>query len=454
MPDIRNLSNCVEEVRQAALDLDPGPPEPLPFNVLRGRLQAARPKLSPLYRDAVCDPFIAMLNQLSESEFNEILLTDPPRERAAGLLFDIAQAILQRGEGFAPTALAAFQEVVSDLYDGFLSVEDRAGIEPPDLGVVPPLIKFGNPAFGPYTWPADATQIFGLRAAIVSLPPVNGRRGLLAWSALSHEAAGHDILHADNGLLRETSRAVREALAAEVSTRELAPYWATRIDETASDVLGILNMGPAPAIGLIGFFRGLNAAFGGSAKLRNNGPAGDVHPADILRGFLAAAVVRQLEFSDAAAWADIIDAETQKDVTTIRLAGRTVTPKVAKKSAEIVARTLVTHPMVSLENHSFGQIQNWRDADEAIVQRLRVTLATTNPLANDLRDGIFAAHLVAAATTAALVQGANIPLLFGRMLDLLKAMHERNPSFGPLFVRHPGDLALDRVYLPQEAEAA
>jgi hypothetical protein len=447
-PDISNLQNCIEDVRQAGLDQDPGPAEPNQFNILRGRLQAVRSKMPPLYLNAVFTPFVQTLDNIGESGFNQILINDPSREQTAGLMLDIAQSILQRGEGYEPKAIAAFQEVVSDLYDGFLSVEDRSGIELPDLEVIPPLVKFGNPDFGPYTWPADATKNFGLQAGIVNLPPANTRRGLLAWSALGHETAGHDILHADTGLLREVSTAVRSALMQDSTTKNLASYWASRIDETASDVLGILNMGPAPAIGLIGFFRGLNAAFTGKAKLRNDGPSNDPHPADILRGFLAAATVRQLEFSQASAWADVVEAETRKDVTTIRLAGKKVEVEVAKKSAEIVAGVIVSHPMSSLEHHAFGQIQNWHDEDEAIGQRLRATLTTANPIPNDLTVGVYAAHLVAAATMAALSKGANISLLFQRMLDLLKSMNDKNPSFGPLLIQHPGNITRDRVYIP------
>ncbi|HKX29826.1 MAG TPA: hypothetical protein VJ302_19200 [Blastocatellia bacterium] len=430
------------------MDQDPGPSDPLQFNLLRGRLQAAKSKMPPLYRQAVFDPFVETLDEIGENGFNQILLSDPEREQTAGLLLDISHAILQRGEGFEPKASAAFQEVVSDLYDGFLSVEDRNGVEPPDLEVLPPLVKYGNPDFGPYTWPADATVNFRLAAGIVNLPPANARRGLFAWSALGHETAGHDILHADNGLLREVSSAVRAALTQDASTRNLASYWATRIDETASDVLGILNMGPAPAIGLVGYFRGLSAAFGGRATLRNDGPSGDPHPADLVRGFLAAATVRQLKFSQAADWADLIDAEVEKDLTIIRLEGKKIDAQVARRSAEIVAQVIVSHPMSSLEQHALGQIQNWRDEDEEIVEQLRARLTTAKGLPAALTRGVYAAHLVAAATMAALTEGSNIPLLFHRMLDLLKLMNDKNPSFGPLRVKHPGNITRDRTYLP------
>jgi hypothetical protein len=447
-PDISNLANCVEDAQLAGLDQDPGPTDPTDFHVLRGRLQAVRSRFSPLYQKVAFDPFVAKLDQLGENNFIQILIGDPGREGTGGLMVDIAQALLQRGERFEPKAVGSFEEVVSDLYDGFLSAEDRRGVNPPDKEVDPPLVKFGNPAFGPYTWPADATESFGLQVAVVNLPPANDRRGLLAWPALGHETAGHDILHADNGLLAEVSSAVRTGLTNDNETAGLAAYWADRIDETASDVFGILNMGPAAAIGLIGFFRGLNAAFGGVPKLRNVGPDSDVHPADIVRGFLAAATVRLLEFGGATDWADVVDGETEKDLESIRLVGKKIDPKVAKKSAEVVARVIVTHPMVSLENHALGEIQNWRDADEEIVQRLGESLTTANPVPTDLTSKIYAAHMVAAATMAALKRGANISALFQRMLDLLKQKHDTNPTFGPLLVRHRGNIHRDRAYVP------
>ena len=98
--------------------------------------------------------------------------------------------------------------------------------------------------------------------------------------------------------------------------------------------MGILNMGPAAGIGLIVYFRGLNAAFTGSATLRNDGPSRDPHPADIMRGFVAAAVVRRLSFDGAVAWADAIDQETMKDVRQIRIAGVPVSVDRAQRRAK------------------------------------------------------------------------------------------------------------------------
>jgi hypothetical protein len=34
------------------------------------------------------------------------------------------------------------------------------------------------------------------------------------------------------------------------------------------------------------------------------------------------------------------------------------------------------------------------------------------------------------------------------MIAILAEMKDKNPSWGPLFVRHPGDIRRDRAYVP------
>jgi hypothetical protein len=446
-PDISNLAGCIQNSKAAALDADTGPGDPTEYSNLLGRLEACRSKLPPLYRDTVYKPFVDKLNEIGQNAFNTILLKDPRRENTGGLMMDIAQSILQNGELYNDIATDAFEEVISDLYDGFLSSQDRKGIKSPDLIVVPPLVKWGNPDFGPYTWPIDAThQAFNVRAAVVNLPPSNARHGLLAWSALGHETAGHDILHADDGLEEELSQQIQLELKKQNIGFGLDDYWSSRIDETASDAMGILNMGPAAAIGLIGYFRGLNAAYTGKPKLRSDGPKDDPHPADILRGYLGASVVQLLGFDGASAWANIIEQETNKDVGVIKLNGVTVSPKVAHQSAEIVAGVLTSYKSRVLQGHALIEIQDWRNADEEKVSILRKILTTNIPLPLDLTTGLYAAHVVAAAVMEALSKDSNIPIVFSRMISILKAMHDQNPSWGPLFIVHPSTITRDLAY--------
>ena len=62
---LNNLSNCIEEARQAVPDGDAGPPDPTEFKNLRGRLEPARTKLPPVCREAVFRPYVQTLNKLA-----------------------------------------------------------------------------------------------------------------------------------------------------------------------------------------------------------------------------------------------------------------------------------------------------------------------------------------------------------------------------------------------------
>nr|BDT32337.1 hypothetical protein MFMH1_20060 [Myxococcus sp. MH1] len=450
-----NLRELTMDARDAALDGDPGPMEPTSYQTLFSRLSAARDTLPAAYRDTFYQPLLNKVAELGPARFAQLLHQDPRREGSAGLLLDAAHAVLQNAERYEPVATDAFQEVVSDLVDGFLSAEDRRGVLPPDLGVLPPLVKWGNPDFGPYTWPVDATSsVLGIQAGIVSLPPAHARRGLLGWAALPHEAAGHDILNADSGLTAELSNAVYDQLKS--SFPSLATYWADRIDESAADVLGILNMGPTAGLGLVGYFRGLNAAWGGGPVLRRDGPSEDTHPADVLRGYLAAATVQKLRFATGTAWGELIEREVDTDLNgrKLDLEGASVTRELAKSSADAVAQVLVTYRPAALEGHALGQIQNWRDEDEARVNRLARGLARGPvELAGELAEGTYAAHLVAAAVVAGLTPDADIPSVHSRMIRQLKQMHDANPMWSALAVPFRGSMARHRIYRPLQKHA-
>jgi hypothetical protein len=119
----------------------------------------------------------------------------------------------------------------------------------------------------------------------------------------------------------------------------------------------------------------------------------------------------------------------------------------AKQSARIVADIIATQKAQALRNHALIEIQDWRDADEAIAQSIVPALATANPLpANVTGIGVFAAHVVAAAVTGALARKAAPPTIFKRMITVLKTMHDGNPAWGPLHVLHPSAIYRDFAY--------
>lgn len=438
-PDLSNLEACIQDVIQAANDDDPGPVDPDDFHPLMARLEASRDKTPELYRQKMLTPFVDTLRRLGPTGFAQALGRDPRRVGNSGVMMDVAHSILQNAEGIEALATDAFQELLSDLYDGFLSHQDRADIKVPDFAVSAPLVKWGNPADGPYTWPIEVTHdVLKVEAGVVSLPPANARAGLLAWAALSHES-GHDIIGADEGLESEMSLAVWNAVKAATGSEHLATYWSERIGETGADVLGILNLGPAAAIGLIGYFRGLNKAFGGVAGLRQDGPSSDPHPSDLIRAYLGAFAVSRLKFGGAKGWAKAIEAEADKDKRSfLFLGGEGFSLADAKKSAEAVAEVLMNGEFHSLNGNTLADIQNWNDSDESLIRQLRPLLSNGAPLPPTLDENLYAAHVVAAAVVEALSAGRNVSLIFRQMKRLLKQMHDANPSWGPLFAAHPG----------------
>lgn len=446
--DISNFKACIDETAWALYQRDEGPTLPLDYHALRPRLDAAAQRLPPLYRDAVLRPYLARLDELGPTGFTQVLLRDPKRQGLAGLMLDIAQAILQNGERYEDRATDGFQEVVSDLYDGFLSAEDRRGVKPPDRSTIPPLVKWGNPSFGPYTWPISATANFGLKAAIVNLPPANARAGLLAWPTLPHETGGHDIIHADSGLAEEMAKVVYSALAADSDCRPLADYWASRIDETASDMLGILNAGPYAAAGTILYFRALHVAYSGEDGLSRRGDQRDSHPTEILRGYLAAELVYRNRFKSAEHWGRAIDTLLNDNGGVVVCGNVRVDTTTARRSAAIIAEVLPRTPLQALERHALADIQEWYDDDEEAVAELQQCLRPGHPLNDALAGGYYAAHVVSATIGAALRNGAYLPALFTAMVGLLKEMHDTNPSWGPMYVVHPGDIARHSLGFP------
>lgn len=442
--DISNLNNCTQEVRMAAA-MDPClcvsfAPYKSNYGQLLTDLKAA--DLPFVYQQAAVTPLVQFLEKMGEAQYLNIFNggsgVDPILR---SILPDAALAILNyKGPTF--NAVTAFQEVVSDLYDNFLSDESRVGkqtgkpIDPPDYGVIPPLVIFGDPNAGPYTWPGDTTRaVFGMGCGIVSLPPAQMRGGLLAWTALGHETSGHDITHADQGLLSEIRQNVYNAVLQRFNSMDLANYWATRIDETTSDVCGYMNLGPTAGVGMIGYFRAL---VGG--KLRSGGYVNDPHPIDLLRGYLAASVVKYLNFQEAQDWSNVITTETNKDQAALYLIDSTgkkvdfpVSLPIAIASTDTVAKTIMQVPLNALQGHSLQELQDWKDVDQMIVDNLVTVFKVNCCLPTDLQGpGFYASYVVAAATQAAMQMGAKIPQIFNEMQGFLSIMHLQNPTWSKM----------------------
>ena len=155
-------------------------------------------------------------------------------------------------------------------------------------------------------------RLCGSDVAVVILPTIY-RRVPLAWASLAHEACGHGVLQADPGLLPDLVAGVRSLFGGGPlapgripdKDQTLGLLWSYWIEETASDVYGLLNIGPA-------FAPEPRRVHGREAEGRferdrlcrfptlpagagsNPSKAFDQHPPDLLRLHVAIGVIQNL----------------------------------------------------------------------------------------------------------------------------------------------------------------
>ncbi|OQW34001.1 MAG: hypothetical protein A4E19_18940 [Nitrospira sp. SG-bin1] len=171
--------------------------------------------------------------------------------------------------------IRCLQALVSDLYKSFTVSRSKLGNLPPLQQVLPPLVTFTgyiaaepvglppNPWQSEYPAPPfmlhiDLVQDLDpkIEVGIMNMSP-GFREHPMLWSLLTHEVAGHAVLNADRLLLRQISREVRQLF----SNRNpiLGSLWYHWCEEAASDICGMLNMGPSFAIGAFLFYTAISA---------------------------------------------------------------------------------------------------------------------------------------------------------------------------------------------------
>src|SRR5919112_1816755 len=101
-----------------------------------------------IYQEVFLD---SLKNLLVTQDYDTILQA---LDSGGGPWGDWLAAIHQRQKGYHKEAKHAFEECIADLYDGFLSMQERKGIKPPDHQTISPLVEWGRSEWGPYTWPA------------------------------------------------------------------------------------------------------------------------------------------------------------------------------------------------------------------------------------------------------------------------------------------------------------
>jgi hypothetical protein len=360
--------------------------------------------------------------------------------------------------------LNRFLAVISNLYRSFLSKAKRAAIDVPLVTQLPPLAFFQNDGrLGPYTIPAggsdaDISTIFDTDIGVVSLPSTNKDHPLI-WGALAHETGGHDVLHADANLLPELSSGVKSLFGGGpidpngslTEPQFLGALWSYWMDEAASDVYGLLNLGPEFTFNLTAFFAGLNGDPVPSMRT-DSGPDrnGDLdsHPTDILRLHLAIGVIQNLAnlasnvrdqyVSDLQALSQLC----AQGATTVSLQGVlgqfdfrlnvNLTRPLAdmQESARRVGAFISTVKLQSLgtggSSHSVQEIETWDDMDEQTAQQIAQRMRQGQSVVN-LGDD---AQLLAGATLALIAEPDKYQSVSGLLNDALDFSFQTDPIWG------------------------
>jgi hypothetical protein len=404
----------------------------------------------PLYATPLAQKLPALIEELKTELQAQIQRGANPKEvenDTRSLVDTLVGAVRDWNEQTYQGPLKRFEAVISNFYRSFLSDAQRTKVSLPLIEVNPPLATYApTAADGPFTLPADSVKdMIGVPIGIVSLPG-SYRDHPLLWPALAHECGGHDVLHATPGLLQELAAGVAKLPHLPSGMGSL---WAGWMDEAASDVYGLLNIGPAFAVSLAAFFSALRASQSKTrAKLgpisnilpiRQNAPA-DVHPVELLRVYLAIGVTSQLTSLSATAKTDWLNqlnslaVEAGGGVRTIDVVDvgtKSLVQRVPLQPMAEVAKTvgafIATARLPSLGGHAIQDIETWDDMDEHASQRIRRAASAGTSLLN-LGDD---AQLLA-GTTLALLDDARG---YGRITPLLEQALDdsfaRDPVFAP-----------------------
>eukprot|EP01089_Gocevia_fonbrunei_P016948 TRINITY_DN537_c0_g1_i1.p1 TRINITY_DN537_c0_g1~~TRINITY_DN537_c0_g1_i1.p1 ORF type:complete len:475 (-),score=108.19 TRINITY_DN537_c0_g1_i1:42-1466(-) len=301
--------------------------------------------------------------------------------------------------------LNRFQITVTNIYNNFLSEEKRAHLNLPLTEIYAPLAMFQKDGRGgPFTIPEeDINQLFGGELAAVSIPGTYSRHPLL-WVSLGHEVAGHDVLHADPGLLLELSSVIKKHI-----TDKLGDLWSYWIDETASDVYGTLFYGPHFTLNLAFFFSAMNLQSGETQWMRTDSSAFggqlDPHPTDVLRLAVGVGVIKNLVGLSEETKKKYVDRIEEirdfivgdKKTVKIDTIGEFPMDKMMEV-AERVGGIIATAPLKCFNGKNIQDISTWNDLEESVAGDIAVKLDTDTTVAPFAHSS----HVLAAATIAVL----------------------------------------------------
>lgn len=398
--------------------------------------------------------YVEVLAEAVQQTQASLLLLDPLDAKGREALFSrlalvfsvVAAPIVQLGSAKHQRELKAFLMEVSNIYrrfvnDAQLKKGAKFDILSPDLD---PLAAFGHDENGPFTLPASDD----LPVAIVS-KPASQMHFLPLWAADGHEVGGHDIYGAVEGYEEDLKKALVANIRAAFrsgrvktttptvempnsgllgslfgwlfgSTKEVSmedfmvSLWSAWLSEASSDHAGLVNLGPMYLDSLML----LLSAVRPDSRISTNGifdrklfPANgghEEHPIDLIRILLCLEAIKQLKFTNGEAYATALlnrlknrfKGRLPRQVSWIDHNLKTVIEvDLADFQAvlPIVAETMLGARLPALANQSLGEILNWHNNDEDIVQLVARRLVVGDTQYN---EEVEPRHIVAASMQA------------------------------------------------------
>ena len=436
------------------------------------------PRLPLLYRQGFAAPMDAALPHVLDNLAHEMASGEKTKAEAQTRLEVLYAPVYQHAPGLtkvnAGPQLKRFLAVVSNLFRSFSDADKRTAAGVNLVTLTPPLACFqaDTGRQGPYTIESDLMQQhLGIEIGIVSLPATY-RDHPVIWSVLSHEVCGHDVVHADAGLLNEMIDAVQTMLAPNFAPHEPLDHaalnallWSYWMDEAAADVYGALNLGPAFAPSLAAFLAAFRAHLKGGrrpdtpavateASPHDNEGGDDTledHPIDLLRFHLLLGAIDALPNLNPdvrAGYVTSIEAIATLiagGVATIHVEGKVnlgsgkrlpvkedIPLPQAADAARKVGRMIATLKFKALNGRSIQDIETWDDADEAAAQAIATRLQKNEPVVG-LGDD---AQLLAGATLALLRNAGLYADVQKRLNDALDDSFKTDPIWRGLNPSH------------------